>query len=83
MYAERVPMDRTCLIPNDPSFGSQWHLATINAASAWNSFSVGSNIKIAVIDNAVDRAHQDLVGNLWINAGEIQATELMMMEMDL
>ncbi len=71
VYAERVPMDRTCLIPNDPSFGSQWHLATINAASAWNSFSVGSNIKIAVIDNAVDRAHQDLVGNLWINAGEI------------
>ncbi|MDQ3111844.1 MAG: S8 family serine peptidase [Bacteroidota bacterium] len=71
VYAERVPMDHSCLTPNDPSYGSQWHLATINASSAWNYFSTGSTIKIAIIDNAIDRGHQDLSGNLWVNAGEI------------
>lgn len=29
-YAERVPLDRTCLTPNDPSYSSQWHLGVIN-----------------------------------------------------
>ncbi len=70
VYAERVPMDYTCLTPNDPSYGSQWHLATINASGAWNYFSTGSNIKIAIIDNAIDRAHVDLAANLWVNPGE-------------
>lgn len=71
VYAERVPMDYTCLTPNDPSLGSQWHLTTINAAGAWNYFSTGSTIKIAIVDNAIDRTHQDLSGNLWTNPGEI------------
>lgn len=69
-YAERVPMDETTLTPNDPSYSSMWHLATIGAASAWNFFSTGSTIKIAIVDNAVDRTHQDLSGNLWVNPGE-------------
>ena len=71
VYAERVPMDYSCLTPNDPSYGSQWHLATINASGAWNYFSTGSNIKIAIIDNAIDRTHVDLAANLWVNPGEI------------
>ncbi|HTL83258.1 MAG TPA: S8 family serine peptidase [Bacteroidia bacterium] len=71
VYAEKVPLDHECIVPNDPSYGSQWHLATVNAASAWNFFSTGSTIRIAIVDNAVDRAHQDLSGNLWVNAGEI------------
>jgi serine protease len=70
VYAERVP-HHTCLTPNDPSLGSQWHLATVNAAGAWNYFSTGSTIKIAIVDNAIDRTHQDLSGNLWVNPGEI------------
>src|ERR1041385_5015433 len=76
VYAERVPLDHTCLVPNDPSYGSQWHLATINAAGAWNYFSTGSTIKIAIVDNAVDRAHQDLSGNLWTNPGEIASNNI-------
>ena len=70
-YAERVPLDRTCLTPNDPSYGSQWHLSLINSASAWNYFSAGSNIKIAIVDDAVERTHSDLSANLWVNPGEI------------
>jgi serine protease len=76
VYAERVPLDKTCLTPNDPSYGSQWHLATINAASAWNYFSTGSTIKIAIVDNAIDRTHQDLSGNLWVNPGEIASNNI-------
>ncbi|CAN5152877.1 hypothetical protein BH09BAC5_BH09BAC5_03800 [soil metagenome] len=76
VYAERVPMDYTTVAPNDPSYGSQWHLATINAAGAWNYFSTGSNIKIAIVDNAIDRNHQDLSGNLWVNPGEIASNNI-------
>jgi serine protease len=76
VYAERVPMDYSCVTPNDPSYGSEWHLATINAAGAWNYFSTGSNIKIAIVDNAIDRAHQDLSANLWVNPGEIASNNI-------
>ena len=75
-YVERVPMDYTDLTPNDPSYSSMWHLATIGASSAWNYFSTGSTIKIAIVDNAVDRTHPDLSGNLWVNAGEIASNSL-------
>lgn len=70
-YAERVPLDRTCLTPNDPSYSSQWHLGVINAAGAWNYFSTGSTIKIAIVDDAVERTHSDISPNLWVNPGEI------------
>lgn len=70
-YAERVPLAEEQVTPNDPSYTSQWHLATINASGAWNYFSTGSTIRIAIVDNAVDRSHQDLFGNMYTNAGEI------------
>lgn len=70
-YAEKVPLDKIDLTPNDPSYSSQWHLNTIGASTAWNSFSTGSTIKIAIVDNAVSTTHQDLSGNMWVNPGEI------------
>lgn len=71
VYAERVPLDRPTLTPNDPSYSSQWHLNVINASGAWNYFSSGSTIKIAIVDDALQRSHPDLSGNLWVNPGEI------------
>jgi len=70
-YAERVPLDRPCLTPNDPSYSSQWHLSVINAAGAWNYFSTGSTVTIAIVDDAVERTHSDISPNLWVNPGEI------------
>ncbi len=70
-YAEKVPLDKICITPNDPSFSSQWHLSTINAEGAWNYFSTGSNTVIAIVDDAVSRTHPDLSPNLWVNPGEI------------
>ena len=70
-YAEKVPLDRHFLTPNDPSFGSQWGLSVINAPAAWNYFSTGSSVVIAIVDDAVERTHSDLSPNLWVNTAEI------------
>jgi len=75
-YAERVPLDRPTLTPNDPNFGSQWHLNTILAGSAWNFFSTGSTRVIAIVDDAVERTHSDLAPNLWVNPGEINGNSI-------
>lgn len=69
-YAERVPLDRPCLTPNDPSYSSQWHLSKIKASLAWNSFSTGSNVVVAIVDDAIERTHADLSPNLWVNTGD-------------
>ena len=65
--------------PNDPFFAnsSQSYLDTINATYAWNqstgagSSSSSRQIVVAVIDTGVELDHPDLVGQLWVNPGEI------------
>lgn len=69
--AEKIPLDQRQLLPNDLSFSSQWHLNRINAPLAWDYFSTGSNIVIAIVDDAVERFHPDLNPNIWINSKEI------------
>lgn len=75
-YAEKVPLDRLCLTPNDPSFGSQWGLSVIGAPTAWNYFSSGSSVVIAIVDDAIERTHGDLSPNLWVNPGEIAGNNI-------
>ncbi len=75
-YAEKVPLTKTTLTPNDPQYGSQWHLTKINASTAWNVFSGNSNITVAVVDNAVNITHQDLSPVLWVNSGEIAGNSI-------
>jgi serine protease len=70
-YAEKIPLDKLHLTPNDPQLINQWHLNKIGAISAWNYASTGSNIVIAVVDDAIERTHPDLAPNIWINPGEI------------
>lgn len=63
------------MLPDDPTFPSQWHLPQINVAAnpalgAW-SISTGSvDVLVAVLDSGTDVAHQDLIGNSWVNPGE-------------
>lgn len=46
-------------VANDPYFGSAWHLARINASTAWDS-AQGSGITVAILDSGVDSSHADL-----------------------
>lgn len=71
-YAERVPLNRTCVTPNDPNYSSdQWHLPVIKADSAWNYTTGSSSVVVAIVDNGVQTNHIDLAANMWVNAGEI------------
>ncbi|MDJ0669816.1 MAG: S8 family serine peptidase, partial [Microcystis sp. M53598_WE2] len=68
--------------PNYPSFNQLWGLhntgqnggtpdADIDAPEAWDIQTGNPNLVIGVIDTGVDYNHQDLVGNIWTNPGEI------------
>lgn len=55
---------------NDPEFNKQWGLYNsdhpdidISACNAWN-YSTGKNIKIAILDMAIKKNHQDLRDNI-------------------
>lgn len=69
--AEKVPLHQLHLSTNDPQYSNQWYLEKIGAPAAWDYFSSGSNVVIAVVDDAVERFHADLNPNVWINPGEI------------
>lgn len=50
-------------MPNDPQVGSQWHLNTIGAPSAW-MHAVGGGLIISVVDTGIRRDHEDLAAAL-------------------
>jgi subtilisin family serine protease len=64
-FIERDMLAKTgATTPNDPYFGSQWHLATIQAPNAWGITTGTSATAIAVIDSGVDTSHADLAPKL-------------------
>lgn len=73
---------RSGLIPNDPLFGQQWAMQNvgqfgampgndIGAANAWAITTGSKDVVVAVLDTGMDLLHEDLVQNVWSNAGEI------------
>jgi len=81
LYAEPNFIVTAALTPNDPLFPDLYALnnagqtggtvdADIDAVQAWDS-QTGSNIIVAVIDSGLDYNHEDIVGNVWTNTGEI------------
>ena len=66
----RFPARLAGVVPNDPMFGQEWHLAKIGATNAWQTTTGSSNIVVAVLDTGVDYTHSDLASNMWRNPGE-------------
>lgn len=62
-YVEPNHRVRILGTPNDSRFGEQWGLAKIGAPAAWER-SVGTGIKVAVVDTGVDHAHPELQGRV-------------------
>jgi subtilisin family serine protease len=62
-FAEVDRLIAPAFAPNDPYYGSEWHLQTINAPTAWNT-SVGTGVTVAILDSGVDATHPDLLGQL-------------------
>jgi len=78
------------LMPNDPSFASQWDMhntgqsggavdADIDAPEAWDLGTGGTDangdpIVVAVVDGGVELTHSNLAPNLWINTAEASGT---------
>ena len=48
----------TCT-PNDPRFSQQWGLSTTDFENAWSS-TLGSGVRIAIVDSGADVRHEDL-----------------------
>lgn len=85
VYAEHDFIVRTCVTPNDTSYGVLWGMhntgqtvngdpgianADINAPEAWDITTGSANTVIADIDSGVNYNHPDLAANSWINPGE-------------
>jgi thermitase len=62
--AENNEVFGPALLPNDPQFTSQWHLATIHAPQAWDITQGAPAAVIAIVDSGVDPHHPDLAGKL-------------------
>ncbi|EHQ56736.1 subtilisin-like serine protease [gamma proteobacterium HIMB55] len=75
---EDSSMSTLAVVANDPRKGEQWALERTRTEDAWqwledNGYPAWGdrNIVVAVIDSGVDYTHEDLAGNMWVNAGEI------------
>jgi subtilisin family serine protease len=66
--------------PNDPYYSSSgswgqsypdlWGMKKINMASAWDQTTGLGSVIVADIDTGVDRNHEDLTANMWVNSAE-------------
>ncbi|HFB99796.1 MAG TPA: hypothetical protein ENJ53_03220, partial [Phaeodactylibacter sp.] len=62
-------------IPNDPLFINQWDMEIIHAPEVWEVTTggvtaLGDTIVVAMMESG-DWQHDDLIGNVWINWGEV------------
>ena len=47
-------------VPNDPSYGQQWHHSNMDSAEAWDIFTGDISRIAATVDTGVDKSHPDL-----------------------
>lgn len=71
-------------VPNDPLFANQWHLNNTGQGggdlgsdsalvAAWDIEDGNGNIVIAIVDDGIEKTHEDLSAAIFVNPGEIPA----------
>ncbi len=76
-YAEPLFMHRIDALqadPNDPLYSDQTHLRHMRMPQAWDIVKGAEGnppVVIAIVDGGTDWRHEDLLGNVWTNSGEI------------
>jgi len=63
-YAEVDAVAKVSGTANDTLFSSEWHLAKIQAPSAWDVTTGTSSVIVAVVDTGVNASHPDLAGKV-------------------
>ncbi len=66
-----IPMNGSGGSGADPLMSKQWGMQQIGAPSSWGISKGTTDVIVAVIDTGVDYTHEDLVDNMWRNAGEM------------
>ncbi len=62
-----LPVD---IVPNDPLFSAQWHLARTQCPLAWDATTGNPEVSVMAIDQGVDYNHDDLRNSFKINIRE-------------
>jgi serine protease len=63
-YAEPHVIPKLSYAVNDPSVGSQYHIAKISAPQAWDISKGDTNVVIGITDTGTEPTHPDLAGNI-------------------
>jgi serine protease len=62
-YVERDAIATASAVPNDPIYPVQWGMTRIGMESVWpNTFDLGSDIMVAVVDTGIYPGHPDFAG---------------------
>jgi len=52
------------MVPDDPMYGSQWHLPAVSCPAAWGMTMGSDQVTIALCDTGLDATHPDLASKL-------------------
>ncbi|AOH55881.1 hypothetical protein ABE28_016080 [Peribacillus muralis] len=63
-YAEPNYLFKKMDIPNDPAYIDQWHHKNLGTESAWTKSMGSKEMIVAIIDDGIDRKHEDLTGKI-------------------
>ncbi|MGH7726419.1 MAG: S8 family serine peptidase [Candidatus Eiseniibacteriota bacterium] len=68
------------VVPNDPSFGTQWFFRNLtspgadnHATEGWARTTGSATVTVAILDSGIDWDHPDLDSRIWTNVFEIPA----------
>lgn len=63
-YAEPNYLFKKMESPNDPAYNDQWHHKNLGTNAAWTKSMGSKELIVAIIDDGIDRNHDDLKGKI-------------------